>query len=58
MANTQIQSANSLAHTVSVMDPQNDNKMFLEDNHQTFLPFVKLSFVPHAEDEVHIHLIT
>lgn len=52
MANTQIQSANSLAHTVSVMDPQNDNKMFLEDNHQTFLPFVKLSFVPHAEDEV------
>ncbi|XP_057296913.1 SLIT-ROBO Rho GTPase-activating protein 2-like isoform X2 [Hydractinia symbiolongicarpus] len=52
MANTQIQSANSLAHTVSVMDPQNDNKMFLEDNHQTFLPFIKLSFVPHAEDEV------
>ena len=52
MSNANIQSANSLAHTISIMDPQNDIKMFLEDNHSHFLPQVKFNFVSHAEDNV------
>ena len=52
MASAQIQAANSLAHTVSIMDPAGDNKMFLEDNQNSFLPQVKFSFVPHADDTV------
>lgn len=52
MANAQIQSANSLAHTISIMDADNDIKLFLEDNQNTFLPHVKFSFVSHADDSV------
>jgi len=52
MSNANIQSANSLAHTISIMDPHNDVKMFLEDNQTSFLPQVKFTFLPHAEDEV------
>lgn len=51
MASAQIQSANSLAHTVSVMDIKSDNKMFLEDN-DIFKAGMKFSFIPHAEDNV------
>ena len=51
MASAQIQSANSLAHTVSIMDLKSDNKMFLEDN-EIFKPVMKFSFIPHAEDNV------
>ncbi|XP_066935439.1 SLIT-ROBO Rho GTPase-activating protein 3-like [Clytia hemisphaerica] len=53
MSNANIQSANSLAHTISIMDCHSDIKMFLEDNHSTFLPQVKFTFLPHAEDETH-----
>lgn len=52
MSNANIQSANSLAHTISIMDGSNDVKMFMEDNQAVFLPHMKFSFVPHAEDNV------
>lgn len=53
MSNANIQSANSLAHTISIMDGENDIKMFIEDNQAAFLPQVKFTFLPHAEDNVH-----
>lgn len=55
MSNANIQSANSLAHTISIMDGQSDIKMFLEDNQAHFLPQVKFTFLPHAEDEVRLN---
>ena len=52
MANAQIQSAQSLAHTVAVMDAENDIKMFLEDNESSFIQAMKFVLLPHSEDEV------
>lgn len=52
MANAQVHSANSLAHTISLMDPLNDVKLFLEDNQNIFFLPTKFGFIPHADDHV------